>query len=50
MRIVNLCEKGCCPRVEVGTDSVRIGEEGNLCVLQKKEWAVLRSKILGGKL
>jgi hypothetical protein len=50
MRIVNLCQKGCCPRVELGEDSVRIGEEGNLCTLRKEEWESLRRKILRGEL
>ncbi len=48
---VTLCgERGCCPAVEILEDHVKIGEEGNLCVLKKEEWAALRSKILSGEL
>jgi hypothetical protein len=50
MRIVNLCEKGCCPRVEIGEDFVRIGEADNTCTLKKEEWASLREKVLKGEL
>ncbi|MDP6459828.1 MAG: hypothetical protein QF829_03445 [Candidatus Hydrothermarchaeota archaeon] len=50
MRIVNLCEKGCCPRVEICADFVRIGEEDNTCTLKKGEWASLREKVLKGEL
>ena len=46
-----LCgEKGCCPVVKVGKNEVRIGEEGNLCVLKKSEWDTLISKIKSGEI
>lgn len=49
--IVTLCgADGCCPAVEVGKDDVKIGEEGNLCVLKPEEWEDLRQKILSGVL
>ncbi len=48
---VYLCDdKGCCPAVEIAGDTVRIGEEGNLCTLSRKEWSILRSKIRAGEL
>lgn len=49
-KVVELCSKGCCPRVELDDEVVKIGEEGNLCVLGKEEWAALRAKILSGEL
>lgn len=51
MKIVNLCKEGsCCPVVKVGEQQVEIGEEGNLCVLTKDEWEVLKQKILDGEI
>lgn len=50
MRIVNLCQKTCCPRVEIGEDYVKIGEAGNICTLKKEEWASLKEKVLKGEL
>jgi hypothetical protein len=47
MKIVTLCRAGsCCPVVKIMEDRVEIGEEGNLCVLKKSEWEVLKAKIL----
>lgn len=48
MEIVNLCKNGCCPRVEVYDDKVMIGEEGNYCTLDKKQWGSLVKKIKEG--
>ena len=46
-----LCgEKGCCPVIEVGKSDVKIGEEGNLCILKKSEWNTLVSKIKSGEI
>jgi len=46
-----LCgKKGCCPAVEVTDESVKIGEEGNLCILNKEQRNDLVSKIRSGKL
>lgn len=43
---VYLCgEKGCCPSVNVGSDTVEIGEEGNKCTLTLEEWTELKTKI-----
>lgn len=50
MKIVNLCGKGCCPRVEISGDQIRIGEEGNFCILKKEEWAALKEKVLNREL
>ncbi len=50
MKKVKLCVEESCPVVEVGDESVKIGEEGNLCVLKTEEWKVLREKILSGEL
>lgn len=50
-RIVELCGKeGCCPRVEIDGNEVRIGEPGNVVRLGPDEWAVLRAKVLSGEL
>ena len=49
-RIVELCGKdGCCPRVEIDADQVRIGEPGNVVRLTSAEWATLRQKVLSGE-
>ncbi len=46
VRVINLCNKGgCCPTIEIGEHVVHIGEEGNLCTLQREEWDVLVDKI-----
>ncbi|MDP7081058.1 MAG: hypothetical protein QF415_14275 [Candidatus Undinarchaeales archaeon] len=44
-RIINLCNDGCCPVIEIDEHEVRIGEEGNLCTLSRDEWNTLVSKI-----
>lgn len=50
-KVVNLCgEKGCCPRVEIYEDKVRIGEDGNFCILRKNQWKSLVNKIRKGEL
>ena len=47
MKIVNLCAEGsCCPVVKITDTQVEIGEKDNICVLTKKQWEVLREKIL----
>ena len=49
-KVMNLCS-GCgkCPVIKITKREVRIGEKGNLCVLNKKEWEVFKKKILEGK-
>ncbi len=48
---VYLCgEKGCCPYVEVGEETVIIGEEGNMCTLSKDQFNALKEKIIKGEL
>lgn len=48
-KVIHLCHPGAgCPKVEITKKEVRIGEKGNLCVLKKKEWEVLKKKILEG--
>lgn len=50
-RIVDLCGKdGCCPRVELDDEEVRIGEQGNQGRLSRTEWGTLRNKVLRGEL
>jgi len=49
-KTVNLCKEGCCPRVELADDVVKIGEEGNLCTLKKEEWNSLVQKVKTGEL
>jgi hypothetical protein len=39
-----------CPEVEIAGDEVRIGEAGNLAVLQPAEWNVLVELIQSGAL
>jgi hypothetical protein len=34
----------------VTDEHVEIGEPGNLCVLKKEEWEVLKEKVLSGEL
>ena len=51
VKVVSLC--ACCkecPEVKVADDRVEIGEAGNLCILKKEEWEVLREKVLSGEL
>jgi len=38
-----------CPEVEIVGDEVRIGEAGNLVVLNKDEWNVLVDLIVSGR-
>lgn len=47
----SLCP-GCtsCPEVEIAGDQARIGEAGNLAVLNKDEWNVLIDLIQSGRL
>lgn len=48
---IYLCPgKGCCPAIEISRKYVKIGEKGNLCTLNKKEWAALKRKIIKGEL
>ncbi len=50
LKIVTLCQKGsCCPVVKIEAERVEIGEEGNLCVLTRAEWEVLKAKVLKGE-
>ncbi|MBI4186490.1 MAG: hypothetical protein HY530_03160 [Chloroflexi bacterium] len=50
MKIVNLCEKGCCPVVKIADDHVEIGEEDNLCVLTTEQWETLKQKVISKEL
>jgi hypothetical protein len=48
---VTLCtECENCPDVDITDSDVRIGEEGNLAVLTRKEWNVLVDLIQSGRL
>ena len=50
MKIVSLCGGySCCPVVKVSDDYVEIGEDGNLCILTKSEWEILKNKIMNGE-
>lgn len=47
MKIIKLCREGsCCPEVKISNERVEIGETGNICVLTKTEWEILKEKIL----
>jgi len=47
MKIIKLCREGsCCPEVKISNEFVEIGETGNICVLSKNEWEILKEKIL----
>jgi hypothetical protein len=48
MSLCPMCDH--CPEVEIAGDTVRIGEAGNLAVLQRDEWNVLVELIRSGKL
>jgi hypothetical protein len=51
MKIVSLCGgDSCCPVVKLTDEQVEIGEEGNICILKKDEWEVLKQKILDKEL
>lgn len=39
-----------CPEVEIAGEEVRIGEAGNLAVLEREEWNVLVDLIQSGQL
>ena len=47
MSLCPLCDH--CPEVEVTGDTVKIGETGNLVVLQRDEWNVLVELVRSGK-
>ena len=48
---ISLCPSCvACPEVEIVGDEVRIGEAGNLTVLNKEEWNVLVDLIQSGQL
>lgn len=47
---LNLCDKGCCPKVVSVKDGVEIGEEENLVKLKPSEWNTLVDGIKTGKL
>ncbi len=47
MKIVKLCREGsCCPMVKISEDRVEIGESGNICVLTRSEWEILKDKVI----
>jgi len=48
MKIYLCGEKGCCPYVEIGENRVRIGEEGNMCILTKEQFEALKENIING--
>ena len=51
MTVVTLCSGGCkCPVVDVSEESVKIGEDGNLCTLTKEQWNTLKEKVKTGEL
>jgi hypothetical protein len=39
-----------CPEVEIAGETVKIGETGNVVVLQRDEWNVLVELVRSGKL
>ncbi|MCZ7355405.1 MAG: hypothetical protein O8C66_08770 [Candidatus Methanoperedens sp.] len=47
---VYICEKSCCPAVEVAGEDVLIGEGSNIVRLKKNEWNSLVQKIQTGEL
>ena len=47
---VYICDKGCCPAVEILKDEVLIGEASNTVRLKKNEWNSLVNKIKSGEL
>ncbi|MBG7617201.1 MAG: hypothetical protein IZT57_02365 [Chloroflexi bacterium] len=50
-KIVTLCQEGsCCPVIKIKDEQIEVGEEGNLCILKKSEWEVLKQKVLDGEL
>jgi hypothetical protein len=50
MKIYLCGEKGCCPSVEFGENTVTIGEEGNKCTLTMDEWNDLKNKIFNDEI
>jgi hypothetical protein len=51
MTIYSLCDKdSCCPVVEVGESTVKIGESGNMVTLKRREWDTLVKKIKSGEI
>ena len=50
-KVVTLCPAcGACPTIELYSETVRIGEEGNRVTLKKTEWNDLVDKITRGEL
>lgn len=47
---VYICDKSCCPAVEMTGDEVLIGEDTNIVRLKKNEWNNLVEKIQSGEL
>ncbi|MBU4373715.1 MAG: hypothetical protein KKD69_04490 [Euryarchaeota archaeon] len=47
---VYICDKSCCPAVEILGDEVLIGEAANIARLKKNEWNRLVEKIHSGEL
>lgn len=47
---VYICDKSCCPAVEILGDEVLIGEAANTVRLKKNEWNRLVEKIHSGEL
>jgi len=47
---VYICDKSCCPAVEILGDEVLIGEAANTVRLKKNEWNRLVEKIQSGEL
>jgi hypothetical protein len=50
MKVVLCTECENCPKVELTPTGVRMGEEGNLAVLTRKEWNLLVDLIQSGEL
>lgn len=50
-KVISLCGScSQCPVVRVREHEVEIGEEGNLCVLTREEFEILKEKIREGEL
>ncbi len=47
---VYICDRGCCPAVEIAGEEVLIGEGTNIVKLKKNEWNKLVEKIQSGVL
>ncbi len=47
---IYICEKSCCPTVEMIGDDVLIGEDTNIVRLKKNEWNCLVEKVRSGEL